>query len=199
MLLRLAFAFLPELRQLLKWCSLVVLGLFTLTAPMLAVHTQPWSPWWLSGNSAVPAGVVPEPATIAPHGPLQADTSDLMAAISPWLGTPYLFGGCSRSGIDCSCFTQLTARAIGLSLPRTAQLQYNATERVSTPQPGDLVFFERTYSSPDRITHVGWYVGEGVMISAIEPVLGRQSLSSSFWSSHFAGYGRIRRSVPNQA
>jgi cell wall-associated NlpC family hydrolase len=86
-----------------------------------------------------------------------------MAHIEPWLGTPYLFGGCTLRGVDCSCFTQHVARAMGVSLPRTAQLQYNATERTSSPQPGDLVFFERTYSSAERITHVGIVIGDGCM------------------------------------
>ena len=198
-LLRLAFAFLPELRHLLKWCSLVVFGIFTLTAPMLAVHTQPWSPWWFTGNTTASPGVVPDAAILAPQGPLLADATPLMAAIQPYMGVRYLFGGNDTRGIDCSGFVVAVFRALGISLPRTAQTQWNATERIATPEVGDLVFFERTYSSPDRITHVGIVVAPGWMISAAEPVVGRQSFAGGFWASHFVGYGRIRRSVPNQA
>ena len=139
------------------------------------------------------------PGAGAPEGPLPADNSALMRAIQPWLGVPYLFGGCTRAGVDCSCFTQLVARDLGYRLPRTAQQQFDATERVSAPVAGDLVFFERTYSAAERITHVGWYVGDGMMISASEPAVGRQSLSSPFWRSRLVGYGRMRQPSPNQA
>jgi hypothetical protein len=117
--------------------------------------------------------------------------SSLSAAINPWIGVPYLFGGSTKKGVDCSGFTQAVFQSLGVSLPRTAQTQYNATTRVSTPAVGDLVFFEHTYATSDRITHVGIYVGDDQMVSAIEPRVGRQSLNGAFFRQHFAGYGRI--------
>lgn len=144
-----------------------------------------------------PPGVVPVIAMPAPEGPLLTDGTGLMAAIQPWLGTPYVFGanGPPRVAVDCSGFTLAIMRQVyGVTLPRTAQGQSQATRPVlGTPEPGDLVFFSRTYASPDFITHVGIYVGDGVMVSAIEPRLGRQSLSSPYWIAHFAGFGRVRR------
>jgi len=118
-----------------------------------------------------------------------------MAAIQPYMGVPYLFGGSTRSGIDCSGLTVAVFRQLGVSLPRSAQTQFDATQRINDPVPGDLVFFQGTYQSSDRITHVGIIVAPGIMVSAIEPVVGRQSLASPFWVAHFAGYGRIRHSA----
>jgi len=181
----------------------------SLGLPMLwlvAVQATPWGGWWLAGqgsgvvNSRLPPvtaqpGVVPLPAVQAPHGPILGEDAGLMAAIAPWMGVPYVFGGNTRAGVDCSGFTVAVFRALGVSLPRTAQTQYDATLRVLEPQIGDLVFFEGTYDSrPDRISHVGIVVGTGVMVSAVQPSVGRQSLGSAYWQSHFVGYGRIRSS-----
>lgn len=181
----------PSLGWLVRWLGigLVVFCVFFL-APAIGLHSQAWSAWWFAGANLSPPGVVPVSAP--PQGPLPADDSALLRAIQPWLGVGYLFGGCSHSGVDCSCFVQLVYRSLGVALPRTAQAQYDATQRVSQPMPGDLVFFEHTYSSPDRVTHVGIVVGDGLMISAAEPAVGRQSLASPFWVAHFAGFGRVR-------
>ena len=114
-----------------------------------------------------------------------------------YLGVPYVFGGSDPTrGLDCSGLVQAVFRQLGISLPRTAQLQFNATMRVSRDQlqPGDLVFFARTYEDPhDWITHVGIYVGDGLQINA--PTEGQsvsvQPVFSGFWGAHFAGGGRI--------
>jgi cell wall-associated NlpC family hydrolase len=86
---------------------------------------------------------------------------------------------------------------LGLALPRTAQLQYEATLRVPRDelQPGDLVFFARTYADPhDWVTHVGIYLGQGLQINA--PTTGQvvsiQPVFSGFWGAHFASGGRVR-------
>jgi cell wall-associated NlpC family hydrolase len=108
-----------------------------------------------------------------------------------------VFGGTDPAiGLDCSGLVQLAFRKVGVALPRTAQLQYNATTRVSRDelQPGDLVFFARTYADPhDWITHVGIYVGDGQQINA--PTEGQevsiQPVFSGYWGAHFAGGGRV--------
>lgn len=86
-----------------------------------------------------------------------ASTSALAAAIQPWLGVPYVFGGTSKSGVDCSGFTQAVYKQLGVGLPRVAQAQYDATRRVPSgqEQPGDLVFFSGTYNSGSPVSHVG--------------------------------------------
>jgi len=182
----------------MRWLLVVVVGLFVapvvMAAPLIGMVSSPWSPWWFMGATASPPGVVPLVAIESPAGPLPREDSDLMRAIQPWIGTPYLFGGNTHAGVDCSGFTFAVLNALGIRFPwRTAQTQYDHVMLVTSPQPGDLVFFRQTYASPDFITHVGFYVAPGIMISAAEPAVGRQSLNSPFWTSHFAGYGRVER------
>lgn len=80
-----------------------------------------------------------------------------------YIGTPYVYGGESPGGFDCSGFVQYVFRQIGHSLPRTASAQQRSTYRVSNPRPGDLVFFG------NPAYHVGIYVGNGKIISARKP------------------------------
>jgi cell wall-associated NlpC family hydrolase len=82
------------------------------------------------------------------------------------LGTPYVWGGESRSGFDCSGLVQFSYAKAGLVLPRTAQQQYDATAHLSAGtelQSGDLVFFG---AGPTTVDHVGIAVGDGRMVDA---------------------------------
>ena len=114
-----------------------------------------------------------------------------------FLGVPYRFGGTNpASGLDCSALVQLVFRQLGVSLPRTAQLQYDATAHIPDAQlqPGDLVFFARTYPDPhDWITHVGVYLGGGRMINAPTEgdVVREMPAFAGFWGAHYAGAGRV--------
>lgn len=144
------------------------------------------------GSAAVAPGNVPTEAAVAVVGPLRTETPAFDALIGPWYGSRYVFGGNVIGAVDCSGFTVAIYRQLGVNLPRTAQSQFNVARRVTEPQPLDLVFFYGTYDSrPDFISHVGIYLGDGVMASAIEPVLGRQSLSSPYWRQHFVAFGRV--------
>jgi hypothetical protein len=115
-------------------------------------------PVQLSTNTAPAAA----PQTLGPFS-TDGDLTNVSALLNQaraWLGTRYVFGGCSRAGIDCSCFVQTIFGSIDINLPRTSQLQYNATVGrglgTSSPQAGDLVFFFRTYPDPGQDwTHVG--------------------------------------------
>ena len=124
---------------------------------------------------------------------------DVVALARQYLGWPYVLGGASpATSFDCSGLVQWVYGQLGVSVPRTAQQQYDATARIadSDLQPGDLVFFARTYADPnDWVTHVGIYVGEGMMINAPQEgdVVREMSLSASFWAEHYAGAGRVRR------
>jgi cell wall-associated NlpC family hydrolase len=183
----------------MKWILGAAALFLFLQLPMIGIWTSSnWAPWWFSSPQSaakpVAPGVVPVAAMAAPQGPLASDSMPLMQAAQKWMGVPYLFGGASMRGVDCSNFVYLTGRDMGLNLPPPAENQWNITRRVTDPRPGDLVFFKGTYCLPGNcptITHVGWYVGDGMMISAAEPAVGRQSLSSSYWRSHLAGYGRL--------
>jgi len=114
-----------------------------------------------------------------------------------FLGVRYVFGGTGpATGLDCSGLVQLVYRQLGLALPRTAQQQYDATRRIERDQlqPGDLVFFARTYADPnDWVTHVGIYIGDGQQINAPTEgqVVSIQPVFSGFWGAHFVGGGRV--------
>jgi cell wall-associated NlpC family hydrolase len=176
--------------------------------PLVALTTMPVVlvefPWAVITGFSGSVAVAPPSAVNAPQPPPAplplppgAPASGVIAEAQTWLGVPYLFGGCSRSGVDCSCFVELVYAALGISLPRTTQVQWNATARVDQAdlQPGDLVFFAHTYQSGDPITHVGIYLGSGMQINAPDTgqVVSIQPVFTGFWGAHFAGGGRPRR------
>ena len=82
--------------------------------------------------------------------------AQIVADAFRFVGVPYLWGGCSALGIDCSGFARLLHHLVGLSLPRDADMQFNAGKPVAFPyQPGDLLFFgDNGRSGSPRITHV---------------------------------------------
>ncbi len=98
------------------------------------------------------------------------------------LGIPYVYGGSTPSGFDCSGLTSYVYRKAGISIPRTASAQQRAATRVSNPKPGDLVFF----GSPAY--HVGIYTGPGMMIDAAKP--GTVTRERAIFSG-VSGYGRF--------
>jgi len=144
---------------------------------------------------ATPTGSVP-----VQLGSGAPTASGVVAVARTQLGMPYVWGGASpQTSFDCSGLVQWSYAQIGVSLPRTAQQQYDATARVvpGDLQPGDLVFFAFTYptSPSEPITHVGIYVGGGQMINAPDEgdVVREMPAFSGFWGAHFAGGGRVER------
>jgi len=103
-------------------------------------------------------------ATTTAHTTTSTSTSSVVALASRYLGVPYVYGGSSPRGFDCSGLTQYVYGLLGISLPRTAQAQYNATTHISrsSARPGDLVFF----FSGGGVSHVGIYIGGNMMIAA---------------------------------
>jgi cell wall-associated NlpC family hydrolase len=108
-----------------------------------------------------------------------------------YLGVPYVWGGTSPSGFDCSGLVQYVCKKNGISVPRVAASQRNVGKSVSRQnlQPGDLVFF----SSGGRVSHVGIYVGNGNMIHAPQTgdVVKISSIETSYRVSHYAGAVRV--------
>lgn len=111
-----------------------------------------------------------------------AASGDVISIAKQYIGVPYVYGGSTPSGFDCSGFTQYVFAKAGKSLPRVTTAQQAATTPVSDPQPGDLVFF----GSPAY--HMGIYVGNGQMIDA--PRTG-SSVSVRPVFDGVSGYGRV--------
>lgn len=110
-------------------------------------------------------------------------------------GWPYVFGGDNPNrGFDCSGLVQWCYRKAGITLPRGALAQHQASTPVSEEnlRAGDLVFFEKTYSAPKPgATHVGIYVGDGKMYDSNSKGIMFSDLNSKYWKSHLLGYGRV--------
>ncbi len=111
-----------------------------------------------------------------------------------FLGLPYLWGGTSSFGYDCSGFVQMLYRRRGVILPRDANLQANweglMPVKRNQLRPGDLLFFGR---SADKVTHTGMYIGRGQFVHATtreRPLVQISRLSDPHWTRLFVGARR---------
>jgi gamma-D-glutamyl-L-lysine dipeptidyl-peptidase len=133
-----------------------------------------------------------DPASPRPRGTRE----DLVTTARRFLGVPYLWGGMTARGIDCSGFVSRVYDANGVDLPRDADLQFRdpnvAPVERGALAAGDLVFFGQGAQS---ITHVGLYLGDGRFINATThetPVVREDRLDDPHWSSIYQGARRPR-------
>lgn len=112
---------------------------------------------------------IPVPGKAVRTGNGSAGPREMLAAARLFLGSPYLWGGMTGRGIDCSGLVHVAARVTGLRLPRDARRQFQVGRAVKRAdlRPGDLVFYtSRARPGP---SHVALYVGSGRIIQAVSP------------------------------
>lgn len=133
------------------------------------------------------------PSAAALNGQTSSDIrSQIVKNAKKYLGTPYVWGGSSPSGFDCSGFTQYVLALSGIRLPRTTTEQVKVGTYISKSalQPGDLVFLKDTYRT--GVSHVGIYIGDGQMIHASSSKgVTISRLSSSYYSQHYHSARRV--------
>lgn len=128
-----------------------------------------------------------------PPRPHEADVALRAVSIAQdMLGAPYVYGGNSPDGFDCSGLVYYSYQAAGIGVPRTTRAQYQASRPVSARElePGDLVFFRLDGRA---VTHVGLYRGNGEFIHA--PATGKEvtmaSMANRYWRERFVRGGRF--------
>ena len=119
----------------------------------------------------------------------------MIAEAEKYLGYPYVWGGSSPStSFDCSGFVCWVINHSGAgSIGRTtAQGIFNYTTPIAPGEakPGDIIFFTGTYDSGSAVSHVGIYVGNGMMIHCGNPI-SYASVNTPYWQQHFYAYGRL--------
>ena len=131
--------------------------------------------------------------------PAEALTDSEFAAIykeaQKYVGTPYVWGGSTpETGFDCSGYVCWVYNQNGYDVGRTtANGLWQKSQHISEAEakPGDLVFFEGTYDTPGK-SHVGIYLGNGMMVSAGDPIK-YANIHSSYWQKYLSGFGRLSK------
>ena len=134
-----------------------------------------------SQSSSSPV-ITPPPPVNVPIGNPGAGHAAAASIALRYLGVPYVWGGASPSGFDCSGLVMYVYAQLGISLPHYTVAQWNAGQPISSPEPGDLVFF-------NGLGHVGIYIGGGRFVNA--PHTGSVVRIDSM--SSFGGYDGARR------
>lgn len=127
------------------------------------------------------SGQAPAPTTTS-----HATTIDaLIAESKKYIGVPYVWGGSTPSGFDCSGYLNYVFAKVGVSIPRTVETIHSATRPVSTPRVGDLVFFTTYKPGP---SHAGIYLGNNQFIhSASSTGVTISDMNNTYWKARYLG------------
>jgi lipoprotein Spr len=122
-----------------------------------------------------------------------SENLDLLKAIDGWMGVPHKMGGCTKSGVDCSCFVKHIYNDVyGIELTRTSRSMYEESKKVSKGnlKEGDLIFFK---INGKTISHVGLYIKNNMFVHASSSrgvVI--SNLESSYYKQRYFSGGRVK-------
>lgn len=115
------------------------------------------------------------------------NSSSVLAYAKSMQGVPYVWGGTSANGVDCSGYIYHVFKKFGHNVSRQSVAGYwSSLPKTSNPQPGDLIYFQNTYKAGP--SHMGIYLGGGSFIQAGDKGVAIASLNNSYWKSHYLGY-----------
>ena len=141
-----------------------------------------------TSSTAVAAASTSTTSTVTTTTTTAAPTASKATAVineaKKYLGTPYLWGGNTPAGFDCSGYVKYVFAKVGVSIPRTTSTIWTATTPVSAPKPGDLVFFTTYKAGP---SHVGIYLGNNKFINAASNGVVISDMSNSYWKPRYLG------------
>ncbi len=173
------------------------------TMPTADADLKMWSSTATARNAASAA---PEPAlsNVLFHRPdsmhrfargIISRTSSIAISLTRsamrFIGTPYVFGGTSPSGFDCSGYTQHVFATLGIAIPRLADAQFYAGHpTLGGMMAGDLVFFQTYEPGP---SHVGIYLGNGRFVHSSSHGVMVSRLADSYWRARYIGAKRIAK------
>ena len=132
--------------------------------------------------------------TIPPEALSDERFARMIAEAEKHLGTPYVWGGYAPGGFDCSGFVSWVINHCGNGwdygrLTAEGIRQVCAYVSPEEAKPGDIIFFQKTYDT-EGASHVGIYVGDGMMIHCGKPVQ-YTTIHTDYWNSHFLQFGRL--------
>lgn len=146
----------------------------------------------IEANAKIAAQLAKEKMiTNAPSASRQAIYTKAVELAKSFIGTPYIFGGATPDGFDCSGFVQYVYNTAGYPISRLDSESYfmSSSTIVLTPVAGDLVFFKNTYKA--GISHMGIYIGDGQFIHAGSNGVEMSKLSYNYWDTRFVAFKRF--------
>jgi peptidoglycan endopeptidase LytE len=132
---------------------------------------------------------IPSTATAAPALVAEAPTVSKAQAVvdeaKKYIGVPYVWGGSTPAGFDCSGFVNYVFNKVGVTVPRTVATLWAAEKPVMAPNPGDLVFYD--INQTGNASHVGIYIGNNKFIHAGSSGITISDMTLTYWKTKYLG------------